>query len=912
MNQFPVTEFESFLNDNKKLRMVKNKGPWHIELLPDEKPYHPEVLLKNISNEMYLIGDLHIGDPIENWTDKRDKIIATINATVSKDDHLLIVGDLSAHTNTANLDDVKNTIAMLNCRNLYLILGNNDQYDIDTYVKMGFLTVTDKVYWKNYVITHCPIPVYGNQINIHGHMHEEIQYINVDWHNHINIWDDQYVPIKLGKAIELFNSGYYKGVTINDKEELEYHKKEKYFGTEESIIVESATNGKVFTVTKTSSSTEKRKYINSMRAINDGITGPDKIYVRPEGNPPISEHIKIYNDKSFLYGEIMKVNNIPVTYCELWEYRDDVACLSIATRSGKQYRHKGYASELVTHCKDWLNNQSQYTRLFWDAEVENIPSQRLAEKNGFVFDITYDREGKKYNSYVYTKEMGSVNESIITEGTNLYHTSSFPVKSTSKYNILVANTHLTNMILYGGVGTILSIGVILKELGLTVLSLSALQTQMYALDMIGCDGKPSDALKSTNTLINNAPVHSIQDGEVILTSKTASSKLMDILKLFGNCIVIKHDTFMYSLYAHLSKFNCKVGDKIKRDQVIGYVGNTGNSSQPHLHFQVCFTNPSLGVKSGMLHQLTPLPNALVNSMPIKFNNINVKHITNTPINDSNKWDIKSKDAEWVWYNEIDLTSQLFGINLVCTTKGINRALESYDIVTEACKNVQEARKFVQEVGKLAKKYDANYFVVTDGASGTNNNGNPAVKVARDAVAKWERENGFDDKEDWRNDPSDMSHYRLNSTKESAIPDEYYSDKFSDAQVVFNTLSEREAMWYIGRQDYRSKKSYVDAPVVKYRRTLIKNQIPVGTIEVRGCKGIEYQWVGVFIGKDYRHQGYSKILFNHMLDDYKPKGKIRWHVEFDNKVSQHTAESLGFKQVPPKLSDRLKKYEMVIE
>ena len=69
---------------------------------------------------------------------------------------------------------------------------------------------------------------------------------------------------------------------------------------------------------------------------------------------------------------------------------------------------------------------------------------------------------------------------------------------------------------------------------------------------------------------------------------------------------------------------------------------------------------------------------------------------------------------------------------------------------------------------------------------------------------------------------------------------------------------------------------------------------------------------MFIGKDYRHQGYSKILFNHMLDDYKPKGKIRWHVEFDNKVSQHTAESLGFKQVPPKLSDRLKKYEMVIE
>lgn len=35
-------------------------------------------------------------------------------------------------------------------------------------------------------------------------------------------------------------------------------------------------------------------------------------------------------------------------------------------------------------------------------------------------------------------------------------------------------------------------------------------------------------------------------------------------------------------------------------------------------------------------------------------------------------------------------------------------------LNESCKDIQTARKFVSEVGKLAKKYDANYFIVTDG------------------------------------------------------------------------------------------------------------------------------------------------------------------------------------------------------
>ena len=41
-----------------------------------------------------------------------------------------------------------------------------------------------------------------------------------------------------------------------------------------------------------------------------------------------------------------------------------------------------------------------------------------------------------------------------------------------------------------------------------------------------------------------------------------------------------------SLYAHLYKYNVKKNQKIKRGDLIGYVGNTGRSNAPHLHYEI--------------------------------------------------------------------------------------------------------------------------------------------------------------------------------------------------------------------------------------------------------------------------------------------------------------------------------------
>ncbi|MEV7286796.1 M23 family metallopeptidase [Streptomyces sp. NPDC093252] len=55
---------------------------------------------------------------------------------------------------------------------------------------------------------------------------------------------------------------------------------------------------------------------------------------------------------------------------------------------------------------------------------------------------------------------------------------------------------------------------------------------------------------------------------------------------YGNAVVIKHGNGMFSQYAHLSQVNVKVGQIVKTGQKIALSGNTGNSSGPHLHFEI--------------------------------------------------------------------------------------------------------------------------------------------------------------------------------------------------------------------------------------------------------------------------------------------------------------------------------------
>jgi murein DD-endopeptidase MepM/ murein hydrolase activator NlpD len=58
---------------------------------------------------------------------------------------------------------------------------------------------------------------------------------------------------------------------------------------------------------------------------------------------------------------------------------------------------------------------------------------------------------------------------------------------------------------------------------------------------------------------------------------------------YGNYVVIRHDNNLTTLYSHFSRYIVKKGDRVNRGQLIGYMGKTGWSTGPHLHFTVYST-----------------------------------------------------------------------------------------------------------------------------------------------------------------------------------------------------------------------------------------------------------------------------------------------------------------------------------
>lgn len=75
------------------------------------------------------------------------------------------------------------------------------------------------------------------------------------------------------------------------------------------------------------------------------------------------------------------------------------------------------------------------------------------------------------------------------------------------------------------------------------------------------------------------PVYATGDGKV---------KSAYFSESLGNVIFLDHRFGYETRYAHLSKFNVETGQVVKRGEIIGYVGDTGLSGGPHLHYEVLF------------------------------------------------------------------------------------------------------------------------------------------------------------------------------------------------------------------------------------------------------------------------------------------------------------------------------------
>jgi len=136
-------------------------------------------------------------------------------------------------------------------------------------------------------------------------------------------------------------------------------------------------------------------------------------------------------------------------------------------------------------------------------------------------------------------------------------------------------------------------------------------SQRYAIDYIQTDAQGrsyvGDLHDPANYLIWDEPAYSVASGVVtsVLDGRPtlnppdpdpALNSYNAARFATGNHVIVRIRKGVYAMYAHLrkGKIRVKVGQKVRRGQVLGLSGNSGNSTAPHLHFQLMDRNSPLG------------------------------------------------------------------------------------------------------------------------------------------------------------------------------------------------------------------------------------------------------------------------------------------------------------------------------
>ena len=93
------------------------------------------------------------------------------------------------------------------------------------------------------------------------------------------------------------------------------------------------------------------------------------------------------------------------------------------------------------------------------------------------------------------------------------------------------------------------------------------------------------------------PIYATADGEVQIAGFNTDG--------YGNKVVINHGYGFQTLYAHMVRVKARVGQSVKRGEVIGYVGSTGKSTGPHLHYEVIKRGAKVDPVYYFFNDLTP-------------------------------------------------------------------------------------------------------------------------------------------------------------------------------------------------------------------------------------------------------------------------------------------------------------------
>ena len=223
-------------------------------------------------------------------------------------------------------------------------------------------------------------------------------------------------------------------------------------------------------------------------------------------------------------------------------------------------------------------------------EIENLRLNysilnKKLEQLQVVADQMADRDNNLYRTYFNTtpiteeeRKSGYKNNYVALQG---YNNSELVIRTTKKVDVLSKELAIQSKSL----DAILKLAEAKQDFLASIPAIQPVQNEKLRHVASGFGYRTDPFTKARKmhegmdfTAKTGTPIFASGDGIVARADNSASG--------FGNHIVIRHGYGYESLYAHLSKYKCRAGQRVKRGDIIGYIGSTGRSEAPHLHYEV--------------------------------------------------------------------------------------------------------------------------------------------------------------------------------------------------------------------------------------------------------------------------------------------------------------------------------------
>ena len=133
-----------------------------------------------------------------------------------------------------------------------------------------------------------------------------------------------------------------------------------------------------------------------------------------------------------------------------------------------------------------------------------------------------------------------------------------------------------------------------KEIGAMLSSQSALLTEIPSIWPIKGGmghvsmffGQNENPFSGQQYIHKGIDISTYRSGDPVVTTADGQVVTIEYVEDFGNYIIIKHKHGYYTRYAHLLSTRVRLGQRVQQGEVIGYIGNTGLSTGPHLHYEI--------------------------------------------------------------------------------------------------------------------------------------------------------------------------------------------------------------------------------------------------------------------------------------------------------------------------------------